>query len=90
MIRMCCQWVGDAGGGGTAGFAGTTGTGSAQAMPRERTRGSATRRVAVVSLVVIAVIAGAGILSSWRYEAALSLGDVATDLRLYDRQLGFA
>jgi methyl-accepting chemotaxis protein len=48
-------------------------------MPRERTRGSATRRVAVVSLVVIAVIAGAGVLSSWRYEAALSLADVATD-----------
>ena len=48
-------------------------------MPKERTRGPAARRVAAVSVLVIAVIAGASVLSTWRYEAALSLAEAATD-----------
>ena len=39
------------------------------------------RRVAAVTVAVVAVIAGAGALSTWRYEAALSGADVALGQR---------
>ena len=45
-----------------------------------RLRGSP-RLVAAVSVVVIAVIAGAGVVSAWRYEVALSRASVALDER---------
>ncbi len=40
------------------------------------------RRVAAVSMVVVAVIAGAGALSTWRYEVGLSRAATAEDERL--------
>ena len=39
--------------------------------------GGAVRGVAVVSVAVVAVIAGAGALSTWRYEVALARAAVA-------------
>ncbi len=39
------------------------------------------RRVAAVSVAVVAVIAGAGALSNWRYDAAISRGTVALEER---------
>jgi methyl-accepting chemotaxis protein len=55
-------------------------------MPRELITGPArltgpARRVAAVSVAVVAVIAGAGALSTWRYEVALSRATVALDQR---------
>jgi methyl-accepting chemotaxis protein len=47
-------------------------------MPKEMKMGPA-RRVAAVSVAVVAVIAGAGALSTWRYEVALSRATVAMD-----------
>jgi methyl-accepting chemotaxis protein len=49
-------------------------------MLSELLRGPA-RRVAAVSAVAVAVIAGAGALSTWRYEAALSQASTALDDR---------
>ena len=49
-------------------------------MPKDSLRGSP-QRVAALSVVVVAVIAGAGILSTWRYEVALNQGSVALDER---------
>jgi len=49
-------------------------------MPKEQMRGPA-KLVAVASVVVVAVIAGTGALSSWRYEAALSRAAVALQAR---------
>jgi methyl-accepting chemotaxis protein len=49
-------------------------------MPRELLRGPA-RRVAAVSLAAVAVIAGAGAVSTWRYEEALSQSAAALDDR---------
>jgi methyl-accepting chemotaxis protein len=49
-------------------------------MLSELLRGPA-RRVAAVSAVAVAVIAGAGALSTWRYEEALSQAAVALDDR---------
>jgi methyl-accepting chemotaxis protein len=43
--------------------------------------GGSTRRVAAVSVLVVAVIAGAGVLAGWRYQVALSRGDVALAYR---------
>jgi hypothetical protein len=49
-------------------------------MPKDLLKGSP-RRVAALSVVVVAVIAGAGIVSAWRYEVALSRASVALDER---------
>jgi methyl-accepting chemotaxis protein len=49
-------------------------------MPGELQGGSA-RRVAAVSVAVIAVIAIAGVLAGWRYQSALSRADVALEER---------
>jgi methyl-accepting chemotaxis protein len=49
-------------------------------MLNELLRGTA-RRVAAVSAVAVAVIAGAGALSTWRYEVALSQASTALDDR---------
>ena len=49
-------------------------------MLKQLLRGPA-RRVAAVSAVAIAVIAGAGALSAWRYEVALSQASAALDER---------
>src|SRR6266699_1289473 len=52
----------------------------AQAMRRQLLSGSA-RRVAVVSVGIIAVIAAAGAVSTWRFEAARSQAADALDAR---------
>jgi methyl-accepting chemotaxis protein len=49
-------------------------------MPGKLQSGSA-RRVAAVSVAVIAVIAIAGVLAGWRYQSALSRADVALEER---------
>ncbi len=49
-------------------------------MVKERLSG-AVRGVAVVSMAVVAVIAGAGVLSTWRYDVASARGAIATDDR---------
>jgi methyl-accepting chemotaxis protein len=49
-------------------------------MPGNMLSGSA-RRIAAVSVAVIAVIAAAGVLAGWRYQVALSRADVALDER---------
>ena len=46
-------------------------------MVKER-MGGAVRGVAVVSMAVVAVIAGAGVLSTWRYDVASARGAIAT------------
>src|ERR1039458_5428869 len=56
---------------------GRCGAGSAEAMVKER-MGGAVRGVAVVSMAVVAVIAGAGVLSTWRYDVASARGAIAT------------
>src|ERR1035438_2846805 len=56
------------------------GGGSAEAMVKARPSGPV-RRVAAVTVAVVAVIAGAGALSTWRYEAALSQAAVALSER---------
>jgi methyl-accepting chemotaxis protein len=43
--------------------------------------GGAVRGVAVVSMAVVAVIAGAGVLSTWRYDVAFARAAVAADYR---------
>ncbi|HEX3924633.1 MAG TPA: methyl-accepting chemotaxis protein, partial [Streptosporangiaceae bacterium] len=50
-------------------------------MPRKLGGGSA-RRVAAVSVAVIAVIAAAGVLAGWRYQVALQRADSAQELRM--------
>src|ERR1017187_96608 len=49
-------------------------------MAKDRLSGPV-RRVAAVSVAVVAVIAGAGALSTWRYEVGLSRATVAIDDR---------
>ena len=49
-------------------------------MAKERL-GGAVRGVAVVSIAVVAVIAGAGVLSTWRYDVASARDAIATDDR---------
>jgi methyl-accepting chemotaxis protein len=46
---------------------------------RSRTRGSAARRVTTAGLAIVAVIACAGAVSTWRYQNALARAAVAVD-----------
>ena len=50
-------------------------------MPGKLGSGSE-RRVAAVSVAVIAVIAAAGVLAGWRYQVALQRADLAQELRM--------
>src|ERR1035438_5454469 len=53
-------------------------------MAKDRLSGPV-RRVAAVTVAVVAVIAGAGALSTWRYEVGLSRATVAIDYRADSR-----
>jgi hypothetical protein len=47
--------------------------------PRRRTYGNAARRVATAGLAIVALIAGAGAISSWRYENAFARASTAVE-----------